>query len=374
MVNCKCYKIVTERCEHMISKFKKFKLVSAATIVLVTIVPQITYADLSLSMDQINMPSGWAEVEVSKSMEIGLIPERIQSNYGNSITREEFSELAVTLYENLSRKKVTPQMDNPFDDTQNPKVIIANQLGLVEARTEGLFLPYEKITREEASTVIYNTLKIAKPKYDYSEFYEYEFEDYSSISSWAREAVGYLYGIEVINGDNEDFFNPEGIISREEGIVLIKRTHDKVIEADRSSKRKLTVSRGRIRQAENQNIKQLKDLVSKQLGKPYKTAAAGPNSFDCSGLTYYLYGQLGIKLPRSSKTQINAGVQVSRDNLEYGDLVLFARDGENINHVGIYVGDGNFVHSPQTGDVVKIQTLTSGYYSNSYYAARRVLQ
>lgn len=358
----------------MISKFKKFKLISAATIVLVTIVPQITYADLSLSMDQINMPSGWAEVEVSKSMEIGLIPERIQSNYGNSITREEFSELAVTLYENLSRKKVTPQVDNPFDDTQNPKVIIANQLGLVEARTEGLFLPYEKITREEASTVIYNTLKIAKPKYDYSELYEYEFEDYSSISSWAREAVGYLYGIEVINGDNEDFFNPEGIISREEGIVLIKRTHDKVIEADRSSKRKLTVSRGRIRQAENHNIKQLKDLVSKQLGKPYKTAAAGPNSFDCSGLTYYLYGQLGIKLPRSSKTQINAGVQVSRDNLEYGDLVLFARDGKNINHVGIYVGDGNFVHSPQTGDVVKIQTLTSGYYSNSYYAARRVLQ
>lgn len=357
----------------MLNKFKKLKLVLGATIILVTIVPQITYANLSLSMEQKNTPSNWAEVAINKANEIGLIPENVQGHYADSITREEFSELAVSLYEVLSRKTVTVQVDNPFNDTENQKVIIANQLGLVNGRGDRLFSPYEDITREEASSIIYKTLQIAKPRYNYSDVYEYEFKDYNEISTWAKEAVGYLYGIEVINESNDNSFNPEGIISREEAIVLVNRMHDKVIEADRSSKQ-LTVSRGSIRQPENKEITRLKDLISKQLGKSYRYGAAGPNNFDCSGLTYYIYGQLGINLPRSSRTQVKAGSHVSRDNLEYGDLVLFARDGKNINHVGIYVGDGKFVHSPQTGDVVKIQTLTSGYYNNCYYTARRILK
>jgi len=72
--------------------------------------------------------------------------------------------------------------------------------------------------------------------------------------------------------------------------------------------------------------------------------------------------------------QATAGTYVSREDLRYGDLVFFARDGKNINHVGIYVGNGEFVHAPQTGDVVKKSTLLSGYYNRCYYTARRVIQ
>ena len=372
MVDYKYYKIVTERWECMLNRFKKLGLGLAVTVTLVTVVPQSTYASLSSSGKDV--PSAWAEVEINKAEEIGLITEKIQGNYKDSITREEFSELAVALYEKLSRRTVTPQVDNPFIDTQNPKVIIANQLGLVGGKGEGLFAPYEKINREEISTIIYKTLKIARPRYNYSQIYEQDFRDYDSISNWAKEAVGYLYGIEVINGADENFFNPKGDISREEAIVIVKRMYDTVVEADRASRTQLTVSRGSVREAESQKITQLKDIISKQLGKSYRYGAAGPNNFDCSGLTSYVYGQLGMKIPRSSRSQINAGVAVARKDLEYGDLVLFARNGKTINHVGIYVGDGNFVHSPQTGDVVKIQTLTSGYYNNSYYAARRILK
>lgn len=350
----------------MLNKFKKLGMLCVVTITLVTVVPQNTYASVNLSKEK--TPSTWAEADINKAEEIGLITDKIQGNYKNNITREEFSELAVVLYESLSRKKVTPQVDNPFVDTNNPKVVIASQLGLVGGRGEGVFSPYEEITREEASTIIYKTLKIAKSNYNYPEFYEYEFKDYNQISNWAKEAVGYLYGIEVINGSDGNVFNPKGSISREEAIVLVKRMHDM------TSKRQPIVSRGSIRQPESQQITKLKDLISKQLGKNYKYGSAGPNNFDCSGLTYYIYGQLGIRIPRTSKTQINVGVPVSKDNLKYGDLVLFARDGTSINHVGIYVGNGNFVHSPQTGDVVKIETLMSGYYSRSYYTARRVLQ
>ena len=374
MINCKCYKIVTERWERIVNKFKKLGLALGVGITLVTMVPQMTYANLRLSEQEIYTASNWAQTDINKANEKGLIPQDIQGNYGDSINREEFSELAVTLYETLSRKKVSVQVDNPFKDTQNPKVIIANQLGLVEGRGDGIFSPYEKITKEEASAIIYKTLKVAKPRYDYSNSHESEFRDSNKISKWAKESVDYLYGIEVLNGNNDNFFNPEAKISREEGIVLVKRLYDKVIEADRSAKKQLRVSRGSVRQAESNEITKLKDVISKQLGKSYRYGAAGPNNFDCSGLTYYIYGQLGISIPRTSKTQINVGVAVSKDDLQYGDLVLFARDKKNINHVGIYVGNGNFVHSPQTGDVVRIQTLTSGYYANSYYAARRVLK
>ena len=64
---------------------------------------------------------------------------------------------------------------------------------------------------------------------------------------------------------------------------------------------------------------------------------------------------------------------VAKEDLAYGDIVLFARDGKNINHAGIYVGNGEFVHSPQSGDVVRITTLMSGYYADCYFTARRVL-
>ncbi|MBS3908872.1 MAG: C40 family peptidase [Actinobacteria bacterium] len=93
-----------------------------------------------------------------------------------------------------------------------------------------------------------------------------------------------------------------------------------------------------------------------ELGKPYSWGAGGPNSFDCSGLTRYVYGQLGVSLPHSSRAQYNSGRRVSRDDLQSGDLVFFARGG-TISHVGIYVGGGSFIHAPQTGDVVKISSL-----------------
>jgi len=95
-----------------------------------------------------------------------------------------------------------------------------------------------------------------------------------------------------------------------------------------------------------------------ELGKPYSWGADGPGSFDCSGLTQYVYRQLGVSLPHSSRAQYNSGQRISRDDLESGDLVFFARGG-SISHVGIYVGGGSFIHAPQTGDVVKISSLGS---------------
>jgi cell wall-associated NlpC family hydrolase len=106
-----------------------------------------------------------------------------------------------------------------------------------------------------------------------------------------------------------------------------------------------------------------------QIGKPYVWAAAGPESYDCSGLTSWAYAQVGVSLPHSSYDQWNYGVPVSKDQLEPGDLVFF----DGLGHVGIYVGGGAFVHAPHTGTDVQVSDLTSGYYADNYVGARRIL-
>ncbi|MGB9377423.1 MAG: NlpC/P60 family protein [Mycobacteriales bacterium] len=95
-----------------------------------------------------------------------------------------------------------------------------------------------------------------------------------------------------------------------------------------------------------------------QLGKPYSWGAAGPNSFDCSGLTMFAWGKAGVSLPHSSRMQYSYGHKVARADLQPGDLV-FA--GSPIHHVGMYVGNGKMIHAPQQGDVVRIAPLMSDY-------------
>lgn len=96
-------------------------------------------------------------------------------------------------------------------------------------------------------------------------------------------------------------------------------------------------------------------IALSKLGSPYKWAAAGPDSFDCSGFTMWCYAQVGVSLPHSSRAQVSVGQRVSRADLRPGDLVFFGRP--RIHHVGMYIGSGNFVHAPTTGDVVKISSL-----------------
>lgn len=100
------------------------------------------------------------------------------------------------------------------------------------------------------------------------------------------------------------------------------------------------------------------DTAMAQRGKPYVWAAGGPNSYDCSGLTAYAFRAAGIGLPHSSRLQSQMGQPVSRDQLQPGDLVFFYSP---VSHVGIYIGNGQMVHAPTFGDVVKVAPLMGGF-------------
>ncbi len=133
---------------------------------------------------------------------------------------------------------------------------------------------------------------------------------------------------------------------------------------------------GVVKEAEGGKIQAVLKRAMALMGTPYRWGGTSPDSgFDCSGLVGYVFRTaLGIELPRVSRdiaTQASGEMIAKREDLKQGDLVFFGLKGR-INHVGIYVGEGRFLHSPSTGNDVRVDSLTSGYWAPRFMQARRI--
>lgn len=118
---------------------------------------------------------------------------------------------------------------------------------------------------------------------------------------------------------------------------------------------------------------QVLSTAQKYLGTRYVYGGASPSGFDCSGFVYYVLSTLGFSPARTPAAQFNMGTSVEKASLKPGDIVFFAGTAASgISHVGIYAGNGQFIHAPNSRSVVSYSDLTSGYWADHYYGARRV--
>ncbi len=115
---------------------------------------------------------------------------------------------------------------------------------------------------------------------------------------------------------------------------------------------------------------QIVDYAQNYLRAPYVWGGMSPSGFDCSGFTKYVYSHFGIDLPRTASGQTDLGTYVKESNLQPGDLVFFDTDGSGISHVGIYIGNGNFISAASVD--VCISSLNSGYWAGCYVTARHI--
>lgn len=182
--------------------------------------------------------SDWAVDELEKANEAGLIPEILKNkDLKHSITREEFAELALLLYEKTTNKTVANASENPFTDTNNPQILKAFSLGITQGTSTTTFSPNVLINREQCATMLFRTIKAMAPEGDFSIEGVKDFPDQAHISSWAVEGTKFMFKSGIIKGDSNGNFMPKavteaqsavnyGMASREAAILMSVRTYE----------------------------------------------------------------------------------------------------------------------------------------------------
>jgi cell wall-associated NlpC family hydrolase len=112
-------------------------------------------------------------------------------------------------------------------------------------------------------------------------------------------------------------------------------------------------------------------IAASLVGAPYRYGGASPRGFDCSGLVYYSYRQAGIRVPRTTRSQLSHAVRIPLQQMQPGDLLFFKLDRRQVAHVGIYAGNGQFIHAPSSGKKVSITPVNDPYWQQRLVAAGR---
>lgn len=183
--------------------------------------------------------SEWAKPELEKAGAQGLIPDILKgADLTKPITREEFCELALVLYEKSTGKAAAPVSLNPFTDTSNPQILKAYTLGITTGTSGTTFEPNKTITREQCATMLFRAIKVIKPDGNFSVTRVADFKDQNEVSQYAQEATKYMSGLGIIKGDAGYFMpkaNPSrsqavnyGTATREAAILMSIRTSDKI--------------------------------------------------------------------------------------------------------------------------------------------------
>jgi hypothetical protein len=169
--------------------------------------------------------SSWAVAELDKAQQYGFITDRIKDNMSGKITREEFAEIAVKLYEKYTGKTATAG-NASFVDTTNPEILKAANLGLVAGVGNNKYAPDALVTREQMATILLRALKVINPTADFSTQDVSKFADDDKVESWARDGVYYCSKAKIVSGVGNNRFDPDGNATREMAVIVCTRAYE----------------------------------------------------------------------------------------------------------------------------------------------------
>lgn len=315
--------------------------------------------------------SPWAVTYVMKMAELGLIPESFLSvSMSDTINRAEMCEIAMLAYNKIAGVDYTPTRTDYFPDCSAAEVAAAYELGIVAGDGKGNFNPNDLLTREQFFRIV-NSFMIASgyPRKDSRSVSLAIFEDANQISSWAQSASRVLIYVGAVVGDGVRL-NPKREVTYQEALTMFLKAYlfcEAWVEQHPEG--------GEI---EDEEISVAEELVAYALtfvGYDYVYGGKSPSTgFDCSGFTYYLFGYFGYPINRTADYQIYNGIAVELVDLMPGDIICFtpSASSSNITHVGLYIGDGKFIHAANSSRGVVIDAL-SGYWLDRVYGARRII-
>ncbi len=243
-------------------------------------------------------------------------------------------------------KEIQASLDE-LDGKKKEQEVLVNQ---AKAEQEKFDSEYLAIMEREVVQSQFNSISSNK-----------SISELESIISQLRSVRDNQIKSPTVKGEiNSKIESAKSIVSEKKAAEAAAARARAAASASRGSSSSSSVS---VPSANSGSVQSILNVAYSQLGKPYSYGATGTASYDCSGFTQYVFRNgAGVDISRTTYSQINVGTPVSRDQLQPGDLV-FPHSG----HVGIYVGNGQMIHAPQTGDVVKVAPVYK------FYAARRVL-
>lgn len=312
--------------------------------------------------------SPWAILEVQEMQKRGMIPQCLSNcNMAAAITRAQMCSIAVLAYEKVTGQEYTPSGDH-FTDTDDSDVNAAYELGIVDGYGNGKFGPNDTLTREQFFKIMANFMKaIGYPREDSRAVSLGQYKDGSSVATWAQAPARLMIYIGAVRGDGKNL-NPKNPTTIEEAIAIFLRCFKYTtvwMEEHPDGEEAMTEYEAL--------ISDLCAFARSFEGYPYVYGGNGPNSFDCSGFVLYVYKHFGYSFSRGAQEQYEDGVKVTKDELLPGDLVFFSGNGYYITHVGLYLGEGQFIHASNPTRGVVIDTLWSGYYSSHYWGGCRII-
>jgi len=172
----------------------------------------------------------WAAPVVNEAVDANLTTSKVLVDFPSPITREQFCELAVLLYEKMTGTKAVLPASNPFNDTTNPEILKAANLGIVGGVGNGKFAPNNNVTRQEISLMLLRTLKCVMPDIPTQAEFKTKFQDAGSVDSWALEAVKFMNANDIVGGSTVNgvsYILPKGNTTREQAIALVLRIYNK---------------------------------------------------------------------------------------------------------------------------------------------------